>query len=50
MATHSIFLPGKFHEERSLKGYSPWGCKESDTIKCVCLCMVYRTTFTKGTI
>ena len=26
-----IFLPGKFHGLRSLVGYSPWGCKESDT-------------------
>ena len=25
-----VFLPGKFHGERSLVGYSPWGCKESD--------------------
>ena len=25
------FLPGKFHGQRSLVGYSPWGCKESDT-------------------
>ena len=25
-----IFLPGKFHEQRSLAGYSPWGGKESD--------------------
>ena len=24
------FLPGKFHGQRSLEGYSPWGCKESD--------------------
>ena len=24
------FLPGKFHEQRSLVGYSPWGLKESD--------------------
>ena len=32
MITHSsIFLPGKPHEPRSLVGYSPWGCKESDT-------------------
>ena len=23
-------LPGKFHEQRSLVGYSPWGHKESD--------------------
>ena len=25
-----IFLPGEFHGERSLAGYSPWGHKESD--------------------
>ena len=33
MATgnHSSFLPGEFHGQRSLAGYSPWGCKESDT-------------------
>ena len=24
-------LPGKSHGQRSLVGYSPWGCKESDT-------------------
>ena len=24
-------LPGKFHGWRSVIGYSPWGCKESDT-------------------
>ena len=23
-----VFLPGEFHEQRSLTGYSPWGCKE----------------------
>ena len=26
-----IFLPGEFHEQRSLAGYSPWGCKDLDT-------------------
>ena len=26
-----VFLPGKFHGQRSLAGYSPWGLKESDT-------------------
>ena len=26
-----IFLPGKFYGQRSLVGYSPWVCKESDT-------------------
>ena len=24
------FLPGRFHGEKSLAGYSPRGCKESD--------------------
>ena len=28
-----VFLPGGFHGQRSLVGYSPWGCKESDTTK-----------------
>ena len=31
MATHPVFLPGEFHGQRSLVGYSPWGCKELDT-------------------
>ena len=31
--THSIFLPGEFHGQRSLEGDSPWGLKESDTIE-----------------
>ena len=25
-----VFLSGEFHGQRSLEGYSPWGCKESD--------------------
>ena len=25
-----VFLPQEFHGQRSLEGYSPWGCKESD--------------------
>ena len=25
-----VFLPGEFREQRSLAGYSPWGCKESE--------------------
>ena len=28
-----VFLPGKFHGQRSLVGYIPWGCEESDTTK-----------------
>jgi len=26
-----VFLPGEFHGQKSLVGYCPWGCKESDT-------------------
>ena len=28
---HGNFLPGKCHGQRSLAGYSPWGCPELDT-------------------
>ena len=34
MATTPIFLPGKFHGQRSLVGCSPWGCKKSDMTEC----------------
>ena len=30
MATILVFLPGKSHGQRSLMGYSPWGCKTLD--------------------
>ena len=33
MANHSVFLPGEFHEQRSLAGCSPWSHKELDTTK-----------------
>ena len=26
----SVFLPGDFHEQKNLAGYSPWGPKELD--------------------
>ena len=26
-----VFLPERFYGQRSLVGYSLWGCKESDT-------------------
>ena len=26
-----VFLPGEFHGQRSLAGYSPWGCRKLDT-------------------
>ena len=28
-----VILPGEFHGQRSLAGYSPWGCKESGIIE-----------------
>ena len=28
-----VLLSGKSHKQRSLVGYSPWGCKESDATK-----------------
>ena len=28
-----VFLPGEFHGQRSLAVYSPWDCKELDTIE-----------------
>ena len=33
MATHSVFLPGEFHGQRSLASYSPWDQKESNMTK-----------------
>ena len=43
------------HGQRSLAGYSPWGCKESDmteqlsTYMCVCVC-VYTHTYINESI
>ena len=31
MTTHPVFLPGESHGQRSLAGYGPWACKESET-------------------
>ena len=28
-----VFLPGKFHRQRSLAGYSTWGRRELDTVE-----------------
>ena len=45
------FLPGESHGQRSLVGYSPWGCRESDMTEHACnwwtLWLVFhlRTTF-----
>ena len=37
MATHTVFLPGESHGQRSLVGYSSWGHKESDMAECLTL-------------
>ena len=29
-ATHPVFLPSMSHGQRTLVGYSSWGCKELD--------------------
>ena len=31
-----VLLPEKFHGQRSLVGYNPWGRKKSDTTVTVC--------------
>ena len=28
-----VFLPGEFHKQRNMAGYSPWGHKELDMIE-----------------
>ena len=28
-----VFLPGEAHGQKSLVGYGPWGCKESEPTK-----------------
>ena len=30
MVTHSSIFAGKSHGQRSLEGYCPWSCKESN--------------------
>ena len=35
-----VFLPGKSHGQRSLAGYSPWGCKKLDMTEQLLLSLV----------
>ena len=35
-----IFLPGEFHGQRSLAGYSPWDCRESDMTEWLSTCQL----------
>ena len=36
-----VFLPGEFHGQRGLGGYSPWGHKESETTKRLTLLLFF---------
>ena len=40
-----VFYPGEFRGQRSLAGYSPWGCKELDTTEEVTLSLSERSVF-----
>ena len=37
MATIPVVLPGKFHGQRNLEVYSPWGHKELDMAEHTCM-------------
>ena len=44
MVTRPVFLPGEFHAQRSLEGYSSWGHKELDMTECthdICIVSKY---------
>ena len=47
------FSPGRYHGPRNLAGYSPWGCKESDTTEwlgvhaCKAACYLFVLSSTK---
>ena len=46
-----VFLPGESHGQKGLAGYSPWGCKESNTTEwltlyTVLLCLKHRRFLT----
>ena len=46
MATHSVFLPGESHGQRSLAGNSPWGHKDSDTTEAIAGTHIFYHKFT----
>ena len=46
-----VFLPGKSHGQRSLAGYSSWGCKKSDMTEWLTLSfLACQLTYLMGTI
>ena len=40
-----VFVPGKFHGHRSLVGYSPSGCKQSDMTERLSTHILYQTLY-----
>ena len=40
-----VSLSRKSHGQKNLAGYSPWGCKKSDTTKWLSLCKLYKNRF-----
>ena len=42
-----VFLPGEFHEQRRLEGYSPWGLKESDMTERLTVALAFLICFSK---
>ena len=45
-----VFLPGDFNEQRSLVGYSSWGCKESNRTEQLTLSLFFRAPSHWGTL
>ena len=45
-----VFLPGEFNEQRSLVGYSSWGCKESNRTEQLTLSLFFRAPSHWGTL
>ena len=50
MATHcknplEFFLPGEFHGQRSLAGYSSWGRRETDMTEGLTHTVIFNTLF-----
>ena len=44
------FLPGAFHGQRSLAGYSPWGLKESDMTEAINTFIILTAFYQKFTV
>ena len=45
-----VFLPGQFHAQRTLEGYSPWGDNESDVTDQIIPALVTRKAQVKTTV